>query len=428
MTFSAWVAIAAVIGTIYGLIKRYETRLVLLLAGLVMCILSMDPMEAFLQFDKSMTNKALIISICSSMGFAACVTMTKCDLHLVSLLTKPLNKLGVLLLPCCMLVTGVASLAIGSLAGLCAAIGPTLVALMIRAGFRPAIAAAAIISSTLPNYWSPGSTDNILVAQIANIAVMDQINYISGKILLLFVFCVIALTAICFLFGDYKKNGTFQEAGAADTGELNRPLPELPANPNILKAFAPLLPVVLLFVISLWFPQIKMSVATAMLIGFIYVIFVTRSNPAELVKKFFDGMGSGYGNIIGLIIAAGVFAAGLRSCGVVTGFIDYLKDSSEIAKIGGSFGPYILGVMTGSGNAAAFAFCESVVPHAADFGMKIQDLGFLTCLSATLGRVSSPLAAGVILIAGIAGTSPIEVIKRSALVSLGAIVFTIFLM
>ena len=239
MTFSVWVAIAAVIGTIYGLIKRYETRLVLLLAGLAMCVLSMDPMEAFLQFDKSMTNKALIISICSSMGFAACVTMTKCDLHLVSLLTKPLNKLGILLLPCCMLVTGVASLAIGSLAGLCAAIGPTLVALMIRAGFRPAIAAAAIISSTLPNYWSPGSTDNILVAQIANIAVMDQINYISGKILLLFVFCVIALTVICFLFGDYKKNGTFQEAGTTKAGELNRPLPELPANPNILKAFAP---------------------------------------------------------------------------------------------------------------------------------------------------------------------------------------------
>ncbi len=56
-----------------------------------------------------------------------------------------------------------------------------------------------------------------------------------------------------------------------------------------------------------------MSVATAMLIGFIYVIFVTRSNPAELVKKFFDGMGSGYGSIIGLIIAAGVFAAGLEA-------------------------------------------------------------------------------------------------------------------
>ena len=132
-----------------------------------------------------------------------------------------------------MLVTGVASLAIGSLAGLCAAIGPTLVALMIRAGFRPAIAAAAIISSTLPNYWSPGSTDNILVAQIANIAVMDQINYISGKILLLFVFLRHRTDSYLFSFSaTTKKNGTFQEAGTTKAGELNRPLPELPANPE----------------------------------------------------------------------------------------------------------------------------------------------------------------------------------------------------
>ena len=290
MTFSAWVALAAVIATIYGLIKRYETRLVLLLAGLVMCCCSLDPMAAFEQFDKSMTNRALIISICSSMGFAACVTLTKCDLHLVSLLTKPLNKLGILLLPCCMLVTGVASLAIGSLAGLCAAIGPTLVALMLRAGFRPAIAAAAIISATLPNYWSPGSTDNILVAQLAGIPVMEQINHISFNILILFSLCIVTLTVLCFVFGDYKKGG-FQQS--INEKGLNRPLPELPQNPNLLKAFAPLLPVVLLFVISLWFPKVKMSVATAMLIGFIYVIFVTRSNPAELVKKFFDGMGSG---------------------------------------------------------------------------------------------------------------------------------------
>ena len=77
MSFSAWVALAAVIATIYGLIKRYETRLVLLLAGLVMCCCSLDPMAAFEQFDKSMTNRALIISICSSMGFAACVTLRK---------------------------------------------------------------------------------------------------------------------------------------------------------------------------------------------------------------------------------------------------------------------------------------------------------------------------------------------------------------
>lgn len=79
------------------------------------------------------------------------------------------------------------------------------------------------------------------------------------------------------------QKGGFQQS--INEKGLIRPLPELPQHPNLLKAFAPLLPVVLLFVISLWFPKVKMSVATAMLIGFIYVIFVTRSNPAELVKN-----------------------------------------------------------------------------------------------------------------------------------------------
>ena len=169
MTIYVWGAIAVVILTLAALIRRYDTKLVLLIAGLAMCCLSMNPMAAFQQFDKSMTNSALIISICSSMGFAACVTMTKCDLHLVSLLTKPLNKLGILLLPCCMIVTGIASVAIGSLAGLCAAIGPTLVGLMIRAGFRPAMA-AAVGQSRAKRVLLPFSHCDNIVAGVPELA------------------------------------------------------------------------------------------------------------------------------------------------------------------------------------------------------------------------------------------------------------------
>ncbi len=426
MNLQVWIALAVVIATLWALIKRYDTKLILLIGGLVMCSAALDPMMAFRQFDKSMTNAALIISICSSLGFAACVTMTKCDLHLVSLLIKPLNKLGILLMPCCMIVTGIASLAIGSLSALTAAIGPTLVALMVRAGFRPAMAAAVVISSTLPNYWSPGSSDNILVAKLADIPVMDMVTYIAPTVTMLSVLSIVYILIVCFLFKDYKKGG-FVTNVATPAGDVQSKIPELPANPSLLKAVAPLLPVVLLFVEALWMPNLHMSVATAMLLGLIYIMAVTRESLASLSKKFFDGMGSGYGNVIGLIIAAGVFAAGLRSCGVVDLFIDLLKNSSAIAKLGASFGPYLLGVITGSGNAAAFAFNEAVTPFAPEFGMKISDLGFIACLSATLGRVSSPLAAGVIIIAGIAGASPLEVIKRSAPVALATIATLYFI-
>lgn len=427
MSWTIWAALLVVIFTVWALIKRYETRLVLLVGGLVMCLMALDPMAAFKQFDKSMTTASLIISICSSLGFAACVTMTKCDLHLVSLLTKPLNKLGILLLPCCMIVTGIASLAIGSLSALTAAIGPTLVPLMIRAGFRPAMAAAVIISSTLPNYWSPGSSDNVLVASIAKMPVMDMVLWAAPKTLILSGLSIVFVLIVCLLYKDYRKEGFLMEKSA--TGEdVQAKLPELPANPSILKAFAPLLPVVILFVISLWVPDVNMSVATAMLLGLIYVMVITRENPAAMSKKFFDGMGNGYGSVIGLIIAAGVFAAGLRVCGVVDLFIEYLKHSSDVAKLGAAFGPYLLGILTGSGNAAAFAFNEAVTPHAVEFGMEVHELGFLACVTATLGRVSSPLAAGVILISGIAGCSPFDVIKRSIPVMLATIAVLYFML
>ncbi|BBF23154.1 C4-dicarboxylate transporter DcuC [Sutterella megalosphaeroides] len=420
MTFAMWGALIVVIGTVWALIKRYETRLVLLTSGLLMTLLSLDPYAAFQQFDKSMTNGSLIIVICSSMGFAAVMTLTKCDLHLVSLLTKPLNKLGILLLPCTMVVTGVCSIAISSLAGLCAAIGPTMVALMIRAGFRPAVAAATVVASTLPSFVSPGSSHNGFVAKLADVPVMDFITYTAPRTAIISVVCIALMVLVCFLYGDFKKEGFHENNEGALVKQAEAS--ELPENPKVLWALAPLLPVVILFVVSLTWPELKMSVATAMLIGMLYTLAVTRSDPADVMKKFFDGMGRGYGNILGLIIAAGVFAAGLRTCGVIDLFVEYLKGSSEIAKIGAAVGPLVLGIMTGSGDAAAFAFNEAVTVHAPEFGLTIPDLGYLAIVSATLGRVTSPIAAGMIVIAGIANVSPLDVVKRTAIANIGTLI------
>ncbi len=385
MTFEIWAALAVVCITVYGLLKRWETRLVLLTSGFAMCLLALDPIAAFKQFDKSMTNASLIVVVCSAMGFARVMNITGCDLHLVRLLTKPLNRLGIALLPCCMIVTGVVSIAISSLAGMCAAIGPTICALMIRAGFRPAMAACTVIASTLPSFWSPGSSHNGFVAKIADWPIMDYLTYTGTRTLLISIVCIIVMVAACLLFGDYKKGG-FENDGVHDSENKV----ELPEKANLLWAFAPLLPVILVFVVAIGFPQVKVSVATAMLIGVIYTMIVTRVSPADLTKRFFDGMGQGYGSILGL-------------------------------------GPYVLGVMTGSGDAAAFAFNEAVTPHAASFGMTIPDLGYLASVAATFGRVSSPLAAGVIVISGIAGVSPIEVIKRSAPVQICTLAFLFFI-
>lgn len=409
MNLTIWAAIIIVILSVFALVKRYESRLVLLCAGFLMAFISMKPMVAFQQFDKSMTNGGLIIAICSAIGFAAVISYTKCDVHLVTLLTKPLKKLGFFLLPASMLVTGFISVSIPTLSGLGAAVGPTLIPILLRAGFRPACTAAAIVAATYPAYLNPGLSHNVFVSKLADMSVMSFIGEYASTTLLVTAISVFVVSVTALLLKDYDKNAlqknTTERVGNSD--EVRQ------IKPNLFYALAPLVPVIILVLCSMYLKGVKVSVATAMIIGSTYALVITRKSPEEAVKEFFKGMGNGYGKILGIIIAAGVFAAGLRAAGVVEVFISYLTSAKEIAKIGGIVGPYVLGVLTGSGDAAAFAFNEAVTPHAAQFGMTVDGLGYLVNMAAAAGRKSSPLAGGVILLAGIAMASPVDVVKRT---------------
>lgn len=99
MTWTIWMAGFIVLLTIAALLKRIETRLVLFVAGLVMALFALSPQTALGAFVANMTNKSLITAICSSMGFAAVIAITRCDVHFVGLMVKPLGRLGIFLLP-----------------------------------------------------------------------------------------------------------------------------------------------------------------------------------------------------------------------------------------------------------------------------------------------------------------------------------------
>lgn len=81
-----------VIGVIYLLLKRHESRMVLIAAGILMCCIAGKPMASLDAFAKSMTNAGLITSVCSCMGFAWCMKYTGCDKHLVVAIGKVLKK------------------------------------------------------------------------------------------------------------------------------------------------------------------------------------------------------------------------------------------------------------------------------------------------------------------------------------------------
>lgn len=69
-----------------------------------------------------------------------------------------------------------------------------------------------------------------------------------------------------------------------------------------------------------------------------------------------------------------------------------------------------------------------MTPHAESFGMTIPGLGGLAFLTGALGRTMSPLAGVTILVSGIAMVSPIEVIKRTAVPCIVAVVACALLM
>lgn len=389
--------------TLFLLIKRYEARMVLVAAGIVMCACAGNPMAALNFFAKGM-GSSMISSACSSMGFALVMRFTGCDKHLINFLAKGLTKVHFLIIPGVVLATFAVNMALPSAAGTAAAAGAIFIPIMMGAGIHPAMAAAAVKCGTYGSMLNPGLAHNPFVAKIAGVSVMDVIAFHYKANLASLVIAAITITVIAYMTHENKDH-------FAEGLELEENF-----KVNYLYALMPIIPIaILLLGATKIVPMFKMGVAQAMIIGCILALAVTRTNPAELTKSFFDGMGKAYADIIGIIISAGVFVAGMNAMGLVKAFTNAMLNNPAIVKIAASVGPFLLGLIVGSGDAATFAFNEAITPHAADFGMTPVQMGSMATLGGTLGRTMSPIAGATIIVAGIAGVNPMEIAKRNAL-------------
>lgn len=394
-----------VVGVIWLLLKRYESRMVLIAAGVLMCIIAGKPLAALDAFAKSMTSAGLITSVCSCMGFAWCMKYTGCDKHLVVAIGKVLKKLGFLLIPGATLATFIINIAIPSAAGCSAAVGVIFIPIMMSAGIHPAMAAAAVKSGTYGSMLNPGLVHNGVIAKLAGISIPEVIAGHATATIAGVIVAAVTLTIVAIIL---KENKGYVPAEGEGTVE------DFSINP--LYALMPLLPIIILLLGSTKVvPALKMGVPHAMIIGALAALAVTRKSPVKLTKSFFDGMGDAYANIIGIIISVGVFVAGLNSLGLIKALINWMLNSTGIVKIASAVGPFLLALISGSGDAATIAFNEAVTPHAVEFGMRAMDMGSMAALAGTLGRTISPIAGATIICAGIAGVDPMEVCKRNAL-------------
>ena len=425
-------ALAGIVAVVALLIMKKDTKTVLIGVGLVLCVLCLKPLDGLGAFTSYMTKAGLIKAICASMGFAFVMKFTGCDRALVNLLTRPLGNIGFLLIPIVVALTYFINIAIPSAAGCSAAVGATLIPVMMAAGVKPEMAGAAVFAGTFGSVLSPGSAHNVFVADMVkahnpSYTVQDVIGvqFSSAITALIVVLIVMSITAI--VCKDYTKGVNYlaqKEGGANSVASNSADGSNLDAQPqkiNVLYALMPLVPLVILVIGGTSLNQVsflkwtKMGVAEAMLLGAILTIAVTLTDPQKITKEFFKGMGSAYADIIGIIIAAGVFVAGLSACGAIDFVIEWLKNEQGYVKFGGTFVPFFMGVVTGSGDAASMAFNTAVTVHADALGFEQDKLGMAVAISGALGRSASPIAGACIVCAGLAMVSPIQIAKRTAL-------------
>ena len=431
-TFRLFLALAGIVAVVVLLIMKKDTKTVLIGVGLVLCVLCLKPLDGLNAFTSYMTKAGLIKAICASMGFAFVMKFTGCDRALVNLLTRPLGNIGFLLIPIVVALTYFINIAIPSAAGCSAAVGATLIPVMMAAGVKPEMAGAAVFAGTFGSVLSPGSAHNVFVADMVkahnpSYTVQDVIGvqFSSAITALIVVLIVMSITAI--VCKDYTKGVNYlaqREGGANSVASNSADGSNLDAQPqkiNVLYALMPLVPLVILVIGGTSLNQVsflkwtKMGVAEAMLLGAILTIAVTLTDPQKITKEFFKGMGSAYAEIIGIIIAAGVFVAGLSACGAIDFVIEWLKNEQGYVKFGGTFVPFFMGVVTGSGDAASMAFNTAVTVHADALGFEQDKLGMAVAISGALGRSASPIAGACIVCAGLAMVSPIQIAKRTAL-------------
>lgn len=402
--------IISIITTVILLILRKDTKTVLLGAGFIMNLAALKPLEAFDAFQKNMVQTGLIWSICSVMGFSFVMKLTELDKHLVHALAKILKSFRPALIPGVVISTFLVNVSLNSASGVTAAVGTIFIPLLISMGVHPAMAASAVIFGTWGSMLSPGLDHQSVIANIANVDVLDVIKVHAKTVIITMLFAAVYLSILA----------KFLKEDSGYMGENNN-LEHDNFKVNYFYALMPLIPVIMLLIFS--FESIrqqipwatKIGIPHAILLGSMLCIFATKTNLPKATNEFFNGMGKGYADILGIIICAGVFVSGMNALGLIEYFTNTLKSSTHLVLIAAAYGPFILGTVTGSGDASAIVFNNAVTIHAKEFGVETINMGSLAALGGAMGRAASPIAGATIIAAGIAKVSPfeIEIAKRT---------------
>jgi DcuC family C4-dicarboxylate transporter len=420
------IATAIIIAAVVLMVRRVEVRLVLLGAGLAMALLAGQPLAIADTFTRAMVT-SMVAPICASMGFAALMSATGCDRHLVHALLAPVRRARWLVVPGGILAAYLVNMAVPSQASTAAALGPVLVPLLLAGGHAPVVAGAALVlgASFGGDLLNPGAQD---VQAIAGVTGVNAAALSARVIPASLVGALVAALVFAFAHGR-RKGGEIQ---AEPVLHAPKDEPALKVHPG--KAAIPVVPIALLLAAYAgfsplawlvappegdeWQPLVNaLPVVRAMLIGGVLAVLVAWREVVALSRAFFDGMGVAYGGIISLTITAQCFGAGVAVVGVAEALLRLATATNALVPLAAGF-PWALSTLSGSGSGPILTFAQTFLTQVSPADEPVT-LSAMACLGGAFGRTMSPVSAVVVYGSGLVGVSPMLVVRR-LLPALGA--------
>ncbi|THB29763.1 C4-dicarboxylate transporter DcuC [Providencia sp. MGF014] len=423
---------------VYLLARGYKPQPVLLLGGLLLLLLtasldlnSLLPenktthfkyFDIFQIFTDIMSSRlaGLGLTLMAIAGFSRYMEHVGASRALFAIFEKPLKtiKSPYLLLVISFLVTQVLVIFIPSHAGLGMLLMVTMYPILIRSGISP-LSALAVIGCCQFIDHGPGSGNVIMAAKTADI---EPAVYFVQHQLPVTIPIIIAVAITHFFVQRWwdKREGFVFDLSKIDT------IKEDGGNKVPLSyALLPVIPLILIIGFSpLLHPYIKLEVTTAMIISAVIALIFeyVRLRDAKAVMDsfmlFFEGMGKQFVLVVSLIVSGEFFANGLLKSGAVDTLISAAQDA------GFGIGAMIIvmsailalaAFLMGSGNAAFFSFAALTPKIAAFLKVDVVTLILPMQIMTSFGRTVSPITAAIVAIAGIAGVSPFQIVKRTAI-------------
>jgi DcuC family C4-dicarboxylate transporter len=449
---------------VYGMIKGWYTQTILIIAGFALLLLGalignsaiipegaprgLEPSGVpligwfFDLFDKlkdmfSFRAAGLGLNIMAVGGFSAYMSHIGASHALVRISTAPMSKFKspYIVLALGYLIGVFLNMFITSATGLGLLLMATMYPIFRGLGVSK-LSAAGVIATTGALEFGPTQSNVIYAAGQAGMDVTDYVFTYQAPVVLPAAI-VIALLHVLWQWYMDKRAGTLPTgAGHADESEFESDSAELDKAP---KYFALLTMLPLVFVIA--FSKVtgtdyQIHIVTAILVSIFISVLVEGIRERSVVKafgsfkSFLDGMGAVFASVVTLVVAAGIFADGLKQIGV----IDVILESAQGAGLepAGMMVVIVLvigvsAVLMGSGNASFLSFGELVPKIAERFKIEPADLLLPMQETSSLARTFSPITAVIIAVSGLAKISPFDLVKRTVVPMMGGIITVVLL-